>query len=212
MAKRSVAILIYPDVEVLDFAGPFEVFSVASQLHEQRYFDVSLVAADHAPLTCINGLRVCANCSYQELPAPDVLVLAGGNGSRAALNDAELMRWVDAAVASAEVVLSVCSGARILAALGHLRELDVTTHHQVFDDIAKLEPSARLRRDVRFVDSGRMVTSAGISAGIDASLHLVARLLGEAVAERTAQYMEYRWVPQPPDGIPSYVRQTAAAS
>lgn len=195
MRKRSVAILIYPDVEVLDFAGPFEVFSVASQLHEHRYFDVSLVGADHAPLACINGMSVCANRAYGELPAPDVLVIPGGDGSRAALNEETLMNWVDGAAVRAELVLSVCSGARLLAALGHLRELEVTTHQQVFDSIEELEPTARLRRDVRFVDTGRIVTSAGISAGIDASFHVVARLLGASVALRAAEYMEYHWVP-----------------
>ncbi|TXK61009.1 DJ-1/PfpI family protein [Alkalisalibacterium limincola] len=195
MTKRSVALLIYPDVEVLDFAGPFEVFSVASQLHDHRHFDVSLVAAGHVPLTSINGMRVCANHTYDELPSPDVLVVPGGDGSHAALRDEVLMQWVDAAVSHAELVLSVCSGARVLAALGHLRDLQVTTHHEVFDSLAELEPTAHLCRDVRFVDTGHIVTSAGISAGIDASLHVVARLLGAAVALRTAEYMEYHWVP-----------------
>lgn len=196
MSKRSVAILIYPDAEVLDFAGPFEVFSVASQLHEHQHFDVSLVAADHLPLASINGMRVCANRTFAELPSPDILVIPGGGGSRAALNDETLMPWVNTAVSRAELVLSVCSGARILAALGHLRDLQVTTHHEVFESIAELDPTARLCRDARFVDSGHIVTSAGISAGIDASLHVVARLLGAAVALRTAEYMEYHWVPE----------------
>lgn len=196
MSKRSVAILIYPDVEVLDFAGPFEVFSVASQLHKHQHFDVSLVAADCLPLASINGMRVCANQAFGELPSPDVLVIPGGDGSRAALNDETLSHWVNTAVSRAELVLSVCSGARILAAFGHLRDLPVTTHPEVFESIAELEPTARLCRDVRFVDTGRIVTSAGISAGIDASLHVVARLLGATVALRTAEYMEYRWVPE----------------
>lgn len=196
MRERNVAILIYPDVEVLDFAGPFEVFSVSSQLNEHRHFDVSLVAADRAPLASINGMRVCANRTYDECPAPDILVLPGGDGSRAALHDQALMQWVDAAVPRTELVMSVCSGARILAALGHLRDLQVTTHHEVFDSLAELEPTARLCRDARFVDTGHIVTSAGISAGIDASLHVVARLLGAAEALRTAKYMEYHWVPE----------------
>lgn len=106
------------------------------------------------------------------------------------------VHWVNTAVPRAELVLSVCSGARILAAFGHLRDLPVTTHHEVSDSIAELEPTARLCRDVRFVDTGHIVTSAGISAGIDASLHVVARLLGAAVALRTAEYMEYHWVPE----------------
>lgn len=195
MDKRRVAILIYPDVEVLDFAGPFEVFSVASQIHDDRYFDVGLVAADLDPVASINGMKVCPNYRFDDCPPPDVLVLAGGNGSRNAMADPALLRWVDAAAEQAGIVLSVCSGARILAALGRLHATEVTTHHEVFDDIAALEPSARLRPDLRFVDAGRIVTSGGISAGIDASFHVVARLLGVDVARRTARYMEYHWVP-----------------
>ncbi|NZA27427.1 DJ-1/PfpI family protein [Luteimonas sp. SJ-92] len=191
--KRNVAILVFEDAEVLDFAGPFEVFAVTSQLNEGRYFDVGLVAADRSPVRAMNGMTVVPNWTWQRMPAPDVLVVVGGLGSRRAMTDAPLLAWVAQAAASAEVVLSVCGGARIVGALGLLDDRDATTHHQVFDELQAIAPAARLRRDARVVDAGRIVTTGGISAGIDGAFHVVSRLLGEPVAQRTAAYMEYRW-------------------
>ncbi len=194
--KRRVAILIFEDAEVLDFAGPFEVFSVASELHGDALFDVQLVAAAQAPLRAVNGMLVLPNAAFAEVSAPDILVVAGGAGTRRAMTDPDLLDWVEKAAARAEVVMSVCSGARILAVLGMLDDLEVTTHHQVFDHVAELAPKAKPRRGERFVDTGRIVTTGGISAGIDGSFHLVARLAGAEVATATADYMEYRWVPE----------------
>lgn len=194
--KRRVAILIFEDAEVLDFAGPFEVFSVASELHRDALFDVQLVAATRAPLRAINGMMVLPNASFAEAGDPDILIIAGGAGTRRAMADPDLLAWVEKAAIRAEVVMSVCSGARILAALGMLDDLEVTTHHQVLDHIAELAPKAKLRRGERFVDTGHVVTTGGISAGIDGSFHLVARLAGAEVASATAGYMEYRWMPE----------------
>lgn len=193
--KRRVAILVFEGAEVLDFAGPFEVFSVASELHENALFDVRVVAASRAPVCAINGLLVLPNATFVELSDPDILVVAGGSGTRQAMNDPHLLAWTKAAVSSAEIVLSVCSGARILAQLGLLDGIEATTHHQVFDHLAKLAPNTRLVRGTRFVDSGKIVTTGGISAGIDGAFHVVARLRGAKVARTTADYMEYRWTP-----------------
>lgn len=197
MKKRSVAILVYEGAEVLDFAGPFEVFAVTSELNDDRFFDVRLVAAHAEPVLAINGMRVLANSTFAEMPAPDVLVIAGGSGSRRAMHDRALLDWVKNAAETAEVVLSICSGARIPAALGMLDGLEATTHHLVFDHLQEIAPTAQLKRGVRFVDTGRIVTTGGITAGIDGSFHIVARLLGMRIASGTAEYMEYAWQPHP---------------
>ncbi|MDH5824498.1 DJ-1/PfpI family protein [Luteimonas sp. RD2P54] len=193
--KRNVAILVFEDAEVLDFAGPFEVFAVSSQLNAGRGFDVGLVAEHRSPVRAMNGMTVVANWTWEDMPAPDVLVVVGGRGSRQAMAHAPLRAWVAQAAAAAEVVLSVCGGARIVGALGLLDGRQATTHRQAFDELQAIAPAALLRRDARVVDAGRIVTTGGISAGIDGALHVVSRLLGEPVAQRTAAYMEYAWDP-----------------
>ncbi len=196
--NRSVAILVFEGAEVLDFAGPFEVFGVTSELHAHRFFDVALVAERDDPVRAINGMLVVPNRTYAQLPRPDVLIVAGGAGTRRAMHDPRLLAWTAEAAQHAEIVLSVCSGARILGALGLLDGKEVATHHQVFDHVAEIAPRALLNRQARFVDAGKVVTTGGISAGIDGSFHVVARLLGGEVARRTAHYMEYAWTPDRP--------------
>ncbi|WP_194955142.1 DJ-1/PfpI family protein [Sphingopyxis solisilvae] len=189
--KRDVAILVFEDAEVLDFAGPFEVFSVASELHDHALFDVRIVAATGAPVRAVNGFMVVPNATFAGMRQPDILVIAGGAGTRRVMSDPELIAWAGNAAASAEIILSVCSGARILAALGLLDDLEVTTHHQMFDHIAELAPRAHLRPGARFVDTGKIITTGGISAGIDGAFHVVSRLHGTGLAAATARYMEY---------------------
>lgn len=193
--KRSVAILVYEGAEVLDFSGPFEVFAVTSELNDHALFDVSIVAATLDPVRSVNGMLVTPNKTYADLPNPHILVLAGGSGSRKAMLDPDLLAWTREAAQTAEVILSICSGARILGALGMLANREATTHHQVFEHLQEIEPTARLNRNARFIDTGRIVTTGGISAGIDGSFHVVARLLGHAIAEKSAAYMEYDWTP-----------------
>lgn len=195
VADRSVGILIFDGVEVLDFAGPFEVFSVTGELSGGKHFKASLVAQEAREYVAVNGLKVVPNETCGAHPAYDVLVLAGGAGTRAAIGDARLIEWVRLAAARAQVVMSVCSGARLLGQAGLLDGLPVATHHQVYDHLATIAPLAHLRRDARVVDTGKLITTGGISAGIDGSFHLVARLLGRDVAQRSADYMEYEWVP-----------------
>lgn len=189
--ERAVAILIYDEAEVLDFAGPFEVFSVTAELNGYEPFEVFLVAEDDRAVRAVNGLRVLPDYTFESSPSPDVLVVAGGAGSRREMENAPLLEWVKRTAADAEVVLSVCSGARILARAGLLDGLPATTHHEVLDHLRELAPTAEIRAGERFVDTGRIVTTGGISAGIDGSFHVVERLLGPDVARRTAEYMEY---------------------
>lgn len=193
MNRRSVAILIYDGVEVLDFAGPFEVFAVTDELNDGKQFDVSLVAVKDIVYTAVNGMRVLPNRVTDDTPAPDVVVIPGGSGSKQVMRDEAVLDWIRRASATSEILMSVCSGARLLAALGMLDGLEVTTHHQVVADLRRLAPAAQVVTDRRFVDTGGIITTGGISAGIDGSFHVVARLLGEMTARRTAQYMEYDW-------------------
>lgn len=156
---------------------------------------MSLVAETFDPVSSINGMLVKPNKVYAELLNPDILVIAGGSGSRRAMGDSKLLAWTSVAASNAEIVLSVCSGARILGALGLLANKRATTHHQVFDHLQEIEPTAQLDRKARFIDTGKIITTGGISAGIDGAFHVVARLLGKQIAQKSADYMEYSWQP-----------------
>lgn len=189
--RRSVAILMFDGVEVLDFAGPFEVFSVTAELGGGAHFNTYLVAERPGPITAVNGLRVLPDYILAEAPSPDILVVPGGAGTRVEMDNPALIEWVVRASRGAELVLSVCSGARILARSGLLDGLAATTHHEVIEHLRELAPDTDVREDARVVDAGRVVSTGGISAGIDGSFHVVERLLGSELARRTARYMEY---------------------
>ncbi len=141
----------------------------------------------------MNGLRVLPDYTTANCPQPDILIVAGGAGSRQQMENGPLVRWVQRSAERAEIVMSICSGARILARAGLLDSVPATTHHEVLDHLRDLAPDAEIRSGERFVDAGRIVTTGGISAGIDGSFHVVERLLGPDVARRTAEYMEYDW-------------------
>ena len=190
--KQNVAILIFPDVEVLDFAGPFEVFAVTDELRGYDTFHTFTVAPAPGVLRARNGLQVVPDFTLENCPAPDVLVIPGGFGTRALLQQPALLEWLRIRARDAGLVMSVCSGALVLAKLGLLDGLRVTTHHELLGLLAKLAPAATIDPTRRFHDNGRILTAAGISAGIDCSLHVVGRLLGEAAVAKTANYMEYR--------------------
>lgn len=198
----SVAILVFDDVEALDLGGPYEVFTTASRMHQRQYpgapapFAVQCVARTLAPVRARAGLRVLPDADFAGAATPDVLIVPGGVVDATAACPAT-RAWVAQAAEGAQITASVCTGAFILAAAGVLTEGPVTTH---WEDIAELRaqfPRLEVREQVRWVDQGARVTSAGISAGIDMSLHLVTRLLGAALSERTARQMDTPWNPEP---------------
>jgi transcriptional regulator GlxA family with amidase domain len=191
--RRNVAILLFPEVEVLDFAGPFEVFAVTDELTQHSLFHVYTVAAQSGTIRARNGLNVVPDHTFASAPPADVLIVPGGIGTRALLNDSSVIKWVRGQAERAAAVVSVCTGSLVLAKAGLLDALDATTHYERFDLLRELAPTARVHEDRRFLDNGKVLTSAGISAGIDVSLHLVARLHGAAAAAKTATYMEYHW-------------------
>lgn len=184
---RNVAILIYEGVELLDFAGPGEVFAAGG-----GEFEVYTVAARAEPIVSQGFIRVIPRYSFDDAPAPDVLVVPGGAAS-AVLNDEASMRWVKAAARDAELVLSVCNGAFVLARAGLLDGGAATTHHGSLDALERMAPGTTVLRDRRWVDNGRVITAAGVSAGIDAALHAVEKLVGPATATGIARYIEHRW-------------------
>lgn len=190
--KRNVAILLFAEVEVLDFAGPFEVFAVTDEVRGYNTFNVFTVAAAPGPIRARNGLRVVPDHDFSSCPPPDLLVVPGGFGTRALIRQPEIIAWVRTQSARAELTLSVCTGAIVLGRAGLLDGLRATTHHECFDLLRENAPRATVVETERFVDNGRILTAAGISAGIDCSLHVVARLLGADAAGITARYMEYR--------------------
>jgi transcriptional regulator GlxA family with amidase domain len=188
---RNLAILLFPDAEVLDFCGPFEVFSVANRFVEPAAFEVFTLAETPGPVIARNGLSVNPHFLLDDSPRPDVLLVPGGQGTRAQMHNAPLIEWIRTAAHSAELVLSVCTGALLLAKAGLLDGLEATTHHGSLDLLRQVAPRTIIHDDCRFVDNGRVICSAGIAAGIDMSLHVVAKLHGEEIAHKTAQQMEY---------------------
>lgn len=190
---RRVALFVFDEAEVLDVAGPFEVFSVTGRRHGLEPFAVSLVAERPGLVTLRNGFRVEPHTTLAKTPAPDLLIIPGGQGTRREMHNPAVIDWVRRAAPRAELILSVCTGALVLASAGLLDGLEATTHHGAIDLLRSTAPSAQVREGVRFLDNGKVVVSAGISAGIDMSLHVVGRLLGQEMAEETAAYMEYHW-------------------
>ena len=198
MTRHTVGILIFDDVEVLDFAGPFEVFSrtrlVAGsdsrRTNESAPFEVFTVARTRDVVTAIGGLQVIPHVAWTDAPAIDILVVPGGFGTRALLRDQPTLDWIRAAAAAASQVTSVCTGGLLLAKAGLLAGRRATTHWAALDLLASLDSTIQVERDVRVVSDG-IVTSAGVSAGIDMAFDVVEQLCGKAVADETAHYIEY---------------------
>jgi transcriptional regulator GlxA family with amidase domain len=191
MTVRSVGILLFEDVEVLDFAGPYEVLTVANHLAGGEVWRVETLAFGPGEVRCRHGLRVRPDRVTSADDHFDLLVIPGGRGTRRLIEDEAAIAWTRAVAPRAQLVLSVCTGSLLLARAGLLGGLTVTTHAEVLDSLARLAPDATIDATQRFDDNGRIITAAGISAGIDAALHVVSRLLGPAHARTTARHMEY---------------------
>ncbi len=194
--SRNVAILIFDEVEVLDFCGPFEVFSVAGRGDNLNPFTVYTVAEKSEPIMARNHLSVNPRYTIMDCPQPHILLVPGGYGTRREMYNTTLIDWIKGRSREAELVLSVCTGALLLAKAGLLEGLAATTHHGAIDLLKETAPNTTIQEDKRIVDNGRIIVSAGISAGIDMSLYVISKLLGKELALKTAQYMEYDWKPQ----------------
>lgn len=198
---KNIAIFVFNDVEVLDFAGPFEVFSITGRRDGSNPFNVYLVAENPGAIAARNQFSVNPPYSFANCPDPDILLIPGGGGytadgkpfgTRREMDNLAVRDWVQRQAEQVELLLSVCTGALILAKAGLLEGRRATTHHQAIDSLRQLAPNTEVTLD-RIVDNGDLILSGGISAGIDMSLYVVAKLLGREVAIETATYMEYDW-------------------
>ena len=201
MAKRRVGIVIFDDVEVLDFCGPFEVFSTTvcqdeNSEEEVLAFEVVLVAEEPKAISTVGGMKVIPDTSLAECPPLDILVIPGGWGTRAQMENLELLNWVQARAGEVQIVTSVCTGSLVLGAAGLLEGRRATTHWELLEELRRLCPSTSVVDDEHVVEDGNFFSSAGISAGIDMALRVVERCVGEAAARATAKHMEY---PYPED-------------
>lgn len=194
-----IGVLLFDGVEELDWVGPWEVLTMWSALTRRdggEAVEVRSVAASTEPITCAKGARVLPDVAWDDLGAVDVLVVPGGRGTRPLQDDAALLDRLRALHADGTWLVSVCTGALLLAAAGLLDGLPATTHHGALSELAELAPSVDLRPDERFVDNGTLLTAAGVSAGIDVALHLVHRLAGTQVARAVRSAIQYD--PAPP--------------
>ena len=194
---KNVAIVIYDGVELLDFAGPVEVLQNAARFGangQAPAFKLYTVSRTKEPVLSLKLIHVTPDYSIADSPKPDILILPGG-GAEPVLDDPAWMEWVKTSGRDAEIVMTVCTGAAIAGRAGLLDGIDATTWYAAIPELQKQFPNTRVQTGRRFVDAGKVITTAGVSAGLDGSLHLGARLLGRAVADRTTEYMEYKWTP-----------------
>lgn len=195
---RTIGIFVFDDVEVLDFAGPYEVFTCATRVSARLVpgtpppFKVVTIGRHKAMLRARAGLSVFPEAQFDDVPAIDVLIVPGGDVT-AELGKPEVHAWIAAMAGQCELVASVCTGALLLAQAGLLNGREATTHWADVAQLRALFPQVRVREERRWIDAGDIVTSGGISAGIDMSLHLVERLAGRELALETARQMEYDW-------------------
>lgn len=191
---RNVAIVLYEGVELLDFAGPGEVFAGAQTVDGQDAFNVYTVARSTEPLVSQGFVTIKPQYSFDDAPRPDIVVFPGGNVDNF-VGDERSLTWAKVVSGQAEIAMSVCTGAFVLANAELLRDKQVTTHWGAIRGLRNRVPTATVVENVRFVDNGQILTTAGVSAGIDGALHVVERLLGREAAMLTAKYMEYNWQP-----------------
>ncbi len=196
MDKKTVGIGIFDDIEVLDFCGPFEVFSVArldeaKRREEPSPFDVKLISQNGGQVRTSGGMLVCADYGFDTSPRLDILCVPGGWGTRRELDNPVMLSWLRERAEEVELVTSVCTGSMLLGFAGLLEGRCATTHWRSLEWMAQSFPKTKVIYDQHVVDDGSLISSAGISAGIDMALTVVKRYCGEAVARATARHMEY---------------------
>jgi transcriptional regulator GlxA family with amidase domain len=191
-----VGILIFDDVEILDVAGPFEVFAVTRLNDEQRLqqsspFKVYLISETNKQITAIGGLRLTPDVTISECPELDLLIVPGGWGTRKESKNKILVKWIGNQFTNNRLIASVCTGSSLLGKAGLLDGRDATTHWRAFDFLQESAPKARILKNVRFTLTEPIFTSAGVSAGIDLALRIVSHVFGTEVGQATARQMEY---------------------
>ena len=184
----SVAILLFDGAEIIDYSGPWEVFGEAG-------FKVHTVAETRKPVAAVFGQKLVPDYTFENNPKADILLVPGGD-VRNAMDNPRLIKWLQANAQDAKHVMSVCSGAFILSRAGLLDGLSATTIMHALDDLAKASPKTKIVHDQRYVDNGKVITTAGLSSGIDGAFHLVSKIQGKGSTQALALGMEYRWDPE----------------
>ncbi|SDO10652.1 DJ-1/PfpI family protein [Alkalicoccus daliensis] len=192
MKKKTVGIYLFDEVEVLDFAGPYEVFSAAELEDGTKPFQVVTLSETGGLIAARNGLRVETEKAMQAAPELDILIIPGGYGATSAeIHKKDVISFIQAQEKKTDMIASVCTGSYLLAEAGLLNGRKAATHWKDIEEMEKKYPEVQMKRNVKFVDEGHILTSAGISAGIELSLHMVKKVLGEEVMKNTAKHMEY---------------------
>jgi transcriptional regulator GlxA family with amidase domain len=194
---RNVGILIFDGVELLDFCGPYEAFTAVNYGEDHKLFNVFTVAEKGGEIESRAGLRFIADHSFDDVPHIDVLVVPGGQGTRREVDNPVVVDWIATVAGKAELTTSVCTGSFLLAKAGSLTEgSQATTHWGSIERMRETFPGIEVHENVRWIDDGAVVSSAGVSAGIDMSLHVIERLCGPDAAISSARTMEYDyWQP-----------------
>ena len=193
---KQIGILLFSDAEELDVVGPWEVLAYWTRNHPEDGYAVSSFSQSGGLVTCAKGLTIQAEYSLADMPELDVLVYPGGHGTSAHVRDDAQLDWVRRQRESVPLLTSVCTGSLVYAAAGLLAGRPATTHWSALDRLSDLDPTIDVRAEARFVDDGDIITAAGVSAGIDMSLHLVDRLAGTDRAREVRRGIQYD--PAPP--------------
>lgn len=193
---RHIGLLLFKDVEELDAVGPWEVLSYWTLHHPEDGWAISTLSSDGAPIVAAKGLTLSVTHSMEDMPPLDVLIHPGGQGTRPLMRNPEHLAWVQEQAATVPLMTSVCTGALVYAAAGLIAGRPATTHWESLDLLHEIDPTIDVNPDARYVDDGNVITSAGVSAGIDMALHLVARLADVDRAREVRRAIQYD--PQPP--------------
>ena len=190
---RNLAILIFDGVQIIDYTGPYETFG-HTYSNDGQAFNIYTVSEKTNAITTSMGMSVNPKFSFENAPKPDLLLVPGGD-VRAQVNSPTVLKWVQDASKNAEIVMSVCNGAFILAKAGLLDGMEATTTAGLIPLLRQEAPKVKVVDDRRFVDNGHIITTAGLSSGIDGALHVIERLYGRGTAQMAALGMEYNWDP-----------------
>jgi transcriptional regulator GlxA family with amidase domain len=188
MAQKTLGVLLFPEFELLDVFGPLEAFG-----HAKDFFRIVTVAERPGPVTSAQGPRAVADFGFDDCPALDIVLVPGGMGTRREVDNVSLVDWIARQATRAETLTSVCTGAALLAKAGVLDGRRATSNKRAFAWVTEQGPKVDWVRQARWVDDGNVVTSSGVSAGIDMALHLIGRMAGPALRDDIATRMEYEW-------------------
>lgn len=192
--QKNVAILLYDGVELLDFAGPGEVFQQA-EFNGKKAFNVYTVGVNKKEIISQDFLKITTQYIIDDCPLPDILVIPGGNSISQVSNE-KLIFWIASVNLKAEYILSVCNGVRLLAKTGAIDGMMATSHFRAIDNLTKEFPNVKMVKGKRFIDNGRIITTEGVSAGIDGSLYLLTKIFNKETANEVAKQMMYAWNPE----------------